>query len=119
MPSTHRGVPVPGNHRPTPRLVQMMAHELGRFWGGAIPEEYRDATAQNMIDSHRAGVEKGQYGSGSTPFISHVIKNRSDIADAIAEDKYQKAMWSTPSPREAWGMDDGKRSYLYDYPEKY
>ena len=121
MGTTHRGTPTGNNHRPSPRISQMLVHQMGHdpeFLGGAIPEEYREETAQNLIDSHRAGVGRGRGGSDATPLISNVVKNRHDIMDGIAEEKYQ-AYWAETSPREKWGNDDGKRGYLFDHPEGY
>lgn len=111
-PSDHRGRPVGnqetshGGHRPTPRLLRLLVHEMGRpisynaagaahvrmFGGGAVPEEYREATAQNMIDDHRAGVAKGVGGSLSSIPIQYAIRNRKDIAQDMWEAENEDRM---------------------------
>jgi|694.fasta_scaffold46699_5 hypothetical protein len=119
MGTDHKGRRIGDNHKATPRISQMLAYKMGydpKFLGGAIPEEYREETAQNLIDSHRAGVGRGRGGSNATPLISDVVKNRHGIVDGIAEERYQRA-WNVTSPREEWGNDDGRNSYLFDHPD--
>jgi hypothetical protein len=124
MPHNHRGDPIAPNHRPTPRLALLLAHEMGnrknnKFLYGSIPAESREETAQNLINSHRAGVAKGVGGSEATPLISKVIKNRGQI-QANIDDYYDTGVSKYLGDESEYGSrgDDGKRDYLFDHPEK-
>lgn len=123
MGTNHRGMPTGDNHRPTPRLALLLAHEMGnpsnrKLLGGAIPSEYREETAQNLINSHRAGVAKGVGGSEATSLISNVVKNRHEVNDNI------NYYWDTGNKmylgdEDTMGTrgDDGKSDYLFDHPD--
>jgi len=108
-PSDHRNRPVGnqetthGGHRSTPRLVAMIAHEMGRnpvpwtregmahgkmFGFGAIPEEAREQTARNMIAAHRSHVDKGLNGSPYSNMLGYIIKNRDLIKNEV-DDKWE------------------------------
>jgi len=131
MAEDHRGRTVGnpttshGGHRPTPRLVLLLAHEMGnprnnKFLYGSIPPEHREETAQNLINSHRAGVAKGVGGSEATPLISQVIKNRGKI-QANIDDYYDtgvtKYLGDEDEGTDGRG-DDGLGSYLFDHPDE-
>lgn len=123
MTTDHRGTPVGGNHRPTPRIALLLAHEMGnpsnrKFLRGAIPSEYREETAQNLINSHRAGVAKGVGGSDATSLISNVVKNRHEINDNMNYyyDTGKKVYLGDEDTMGSRG-DDGKSDYLFDHPD--
>jgi hypothetical protein len=114
-----------GGHRPTPRLALLMAHEMGnprnkKFLYGSIPPEYREETAQNMINLHREGVAKGLGGSEATPLISQVIKNRGQI-QANIDDYYDTGVskYLGDDDTDSYDRgDDGLGSYLFDHPDE-
>jgi len=115
-----------GGHRPTPRLALLLAHEMGnpsnrKLLGGAIPPEYREETAQNLINSHRAGVAKGVGGSEATSLISNVVKNRREVNDNINYyyDTGKSMYLGNEDTEDRTRGDDGKSDYLFDHPERY
>ena len=72
----HRGRPTGDNHRSYPRVKAMLMRQMNSIGFYAVPDDARDATAQNIIDQHVADRET--YGS-STPmggFINKAFKNR-------------------------------------------
>lgn len=79
MPNTHRGVPVPGNHRPTPRLAQLMAKvgNMGLEDGQAYLNNYRSLRDSSVFNLKARKEAKGM---------------KKDISEAIEIDKRGKGM---------------------------
>lgn len=58
MPTNDRGTPIAGNHRPTPRIAQMIATRMGNdaqssMWGTA-PNLYRTSSGPSIEESQAA-----------------------------------------------------------------
>jgi hypothetical protein len=50
MPDNHRGMPLNGNHRPTPRLAQLLARQMST---SAFKSPFSSEYAQSELDHYR------------------------------------------------------------------
>ena len=81
MPDNHRGMPLNGNHRPTPRLSRLIVQQSNSLYG-VTPEK-----AQGMVDKYRDKRDKLDralpYYSGDNPSIVRYMDDVSADASAL------------------------------------
>lgn len=92
MPDNHRGMPLNGNHRPTPRVQQAIARQLQRDIGGFASDNAR--VAGYVIQAHRAGEPIKSLGSIPTgPVFTDALpyvgwKEFSEVMDRVGPGAY-------------------------------
>lgn len=107
-PFNHRGEPLSGNHRPTPRIAQIVAKRLGNeaqnhAWTTS-PYLYRTMQApsieetQAAIDSYRLNRDYNKFGpDADLEAYMHQDKTAKFIGDAINADRLG-ANWGPDEP---------------------
>jgi hypothetical protein len=100
-PFTHRGEPIAGNHRPTPRIAQAVATRLGNeaqnhAWGTS-PNLYRAmqspslADTQAAINNYRDNRDYNKFGPDADLSAEHeTAKTGKFIGDAVQRERTGK-----------------------------
>jgi hypothetical protein len=112
MPDNHRGTPIAGNHRPTPRLQQAIARQLQKDVGGFGSDNAR--TAGYVIQAHRAGEPIKSLGSIPTgPVFTDALpyvgwKEFSEVMDRVGPGAYDHGR------DDAWSDEADMRNRVHE-----
>ena len=112
MPSTHRGVPTGDNHRPTPRLQQVIAQQLQKDVGGYSSDNVR--TAKYIIEAHRSGepvksfgnIQTGPVFTNARPYVGW--KEYTDVMSRIGPGAYDHGR------DDAWSDEADSRNRVHE-----